>query len=117
MSDSEGVLKPKKYYLGFFLLLIGFEILRNYLGPMDPGLWKGAIWALGLSFAAYSIRFFLLWKHSKDGLVSQLGTSVLFFWAQAACLLVFIWRGEREGFVIGFFIAHFANLLIVVFAR
>ncbi|EQA45093.1 hypothetical protein LEP1GSC050_2268 [Leptospira broomii serovar Hurstbridge str. 5399] len=56
-------------------------------------------------------------KNPTDGVNAQLGTNVLFFFIHTACLFTFLWMGEREGFVIGFFIAHFANILILVFAR
>ncbi len=117
MSGSEGLFRAKKYYAGLAFILILFGGFAFFGDVPFPGFWKGIILSFFLSLVSYSIRFYLLWKHSQDGFLAQFGTSVLFFFIQAACLFLFIWRGEREGFVIGFFIAHFANLLILVFAR
>ncbi|TGK10208.1 hypothetical protein EHO60_10200 [Leptospira fletcheri] len=114
---EEGRLDPKRYFLGFvgLLLLIAGEF---WFGPkLNVSVWKGVAVSLVLSFASYSIRFFLLSRNFSNAVSAQLGTNVLFFFIQMACLLAFLSRGEGEGFVIGFFIAHFANLLILVFAR
>ncbi|TGK42220.1 hypothetical protein [Leptospira andrefontaineae] len=116
-KDADGELQPKKYYLGFVLLLLIFGLwFRSYEVP-DSAFWKGIVISLFLSLLIYNFRFYLLWKHSKEGFLIQFGTTVLSFFIHLAVLVLFIWRGEHEGFVIGFFIAHFANLLILVFAR
>ncbi|EMJ97132.1 MULTISPECIES: hypothetical protein [unclassified Leptospira] len=117
MKDSDGLLQPKKYYLGFAVLLLAFGVWFRFFAVPDPGFWKGIVISLLVSLSIYNFRFYLLWKHSKEGFPFQFGTTVLSFFIHLAVLVLFIWRGEREGFVIGFFIAHFANLLILVFAR
>ncbi|MGJ4747582.1 hypothetical protein ACQV5M_14575 [Leptospira sp. SA-E8] len=117
MKDSEGLLRPKKYYLGFVILLLIFGSWFQFYEVGVPGFWKGIVISLIVSLFISNFRFYLLWKHSKEGFLFQFGTTVLSFFIHLAVLVLFIWRGEREGFVIGFFIAHFANLLILVFAR
>lgn len=117
MEDSDGVLQPKKYYLGFAVLLLILGFCFRFYEVAVQGFWKGIVISLIVSIFIYNFRFYLLWKHSKEGFLFQFGTTVLSFFVHLAVLVLFIWRGEREGFVIGFFIAHFANLLILVFAR
>ncbi|PJZ49052.1 hypothetical protein [Leptospira saintgironsiae] len=117
MKDSDGELKPKKYYLGFVLILLIFGLWFLFFEVSDQSFWKGIVISLLVSLLIYNFRFYLLWKHSKEGFFLQFGTTVLSFFIHLAVLVLFIWRGEGEGFVIGFFIAHFANLLILVFAR
>ncbi|PJZ25463.1 hypothetical protein CH352_14535 [Leptospira hartskeerlii] len=117
MKESNGVLQPRKYYFGFVILLLIFGLWFRFYEVPDPAFWKGIVISLLLSLFIYNFRFYLLWKHSKEGFLYQFGTTVLSFFIHLAVLVLFIWRGEREGFVIGFFIAHFANLLILVFAR
>ncbi|TGL64583.1 hypothetical protein EHQ64_01675 [Leptospira sarikeiensis] len=117
MGNSDGLLDPKKYYIGFLILVLIFGVLFYFLPTAPIGFWKGLCLSLLLSLFIYNFRFYLLWKHSKEGFLLQFGTTVLSFFIHSAVLVLFIWRGEREGFVIGFFIAHFANLLILVFAR
>ncbi|PJZ68703.1 hypothetical protein CH373_08510 [Leptospira perolatii] len=115
--DDSGVLKPRKYFIGASVLTL-FCTGWYFIAP-NPilGFWKGVLVSLLISFCYSGIRLYILQKHSKDGLSAQFGTTVLFFFAQAVCLATFLWGGEGQGFVIGFFIAHFANLLILVFAR
>ncbi|TGL28408.1 hypothetical protein EHQ52_19275 [Leptospira koniambonensis] len=117
MKDSDGVLQPKKYYFGFVILLLIFGSWYWFYGASYPSIWKGIVISLIISLPINHFRFYNLWKHSKEGFLIQFGTTVLSFFIHLAVLVLFIWRGEREGFVIGFFIAHFANLLILVFAR
>ncbi|EPG76358.1 hypothetical protein LEP1GSC058_1305 [Leptospira fainei serovar Hurstbridge str. BUT 6] len=114
---QEGLLNPKKYLFGALLVSLVFLILFQFGPDLNFGFWKGVASSLLLSFFSYSIRFYILLKNSTGALNAQLGTNVLFFFIQIACLFTFLWMGEREGFIIGFFIAHFANILILVFAR
>ncbi|TGK04860.1 hypothetical protein EHO59_08365 [Leptospira semungkisensis] len=116
-EGGEGLLKPRKYYIGAFFLLLVCWVCYGSLPEPFSGFWKGVFLSLLLSFGFYSLRFYILSKLPKEDFSAQLGTTVLSLLTQTAGLLLFIWMGEREGFILGFFIAHFANILILVFAR
>ncbi|WP_061235617.1 hypothetical protein [Leptospira weilii] len=105
----------KKYISGIAALvvaLVGIDSVyfseRNFL--------PGNICALSLLVPFYLLKILAIHKFPEKGVGIQMGIMAVSFFCNGIALWAAVSQNDSSDFIIGFLIAHFSHILIVVFA-
>ncbi|EQA62488.1 hypothetical protein [Leptospira alexanderi] len=105
----------KKYLLGLLILVFALLLIFQVYFP-DRNFLSGSILALFLLFPFYLLKIFVIVRYPKKGVEIQMGIMAVSFFCNGIALWAAVSQNDSSDFIIGFLIAHFSHILIVVFA-